>query len=305
MVADVSQNVVHTRAAVAPGPEPTPYDFRRPMTLSREQSRALAAAFETFARQWATQLTAKVRIRTRVGFESVCVQSYGAYTADLSTLTTMTLCGFADLESRGVLQFPVEAALVCIGHVLGSSPEMAADGSRELTRIEQALIRPLAAETFEDLHYSLGDLLAAEPTLQTMRFNAQFAQAAPPQEEMVVAAFTVDFGERSYPATLALPAAALLPALGAPTSTPAADLPALLGSALQSVPVDVSVRLAPQPVTPGRILDLTVGDVLVFPHPQSRPLEVVVDDRTLAHAAVGSSGSRLAGVITSTEENPR
>jgi flagellar motor switch protein FliM len=56
-------------------------------------------------------------------------------------------------------------------------------------------------------------------------------------------------------------------------------------------------------VKPGLVLDLAVGDVLNLDHPQHRPLNVTVDGQTLAQAAVGASGSRLAGVIVSTEEN--
>lgn len=37
--------------------QPEAYDFRRPMTLAREHGRVFEMAFETFARQWGTQLT--------------------------------------------------------------------------------------------------------------------------------------------------------------------------------------------------------------------------------------------------------
>ena len=52
------------------------YDFRRPTTLAREHARILELAFETFARQWGTQLTAKIRVMCQVGFVSVQMQAY-------------------------------------------------------------------------------------------------------------------------------------------------------------------------------------------------------------------------------------
>ena len=51
------------------------------------------------------------------------------------------------------------------------------------------------------------------------------------------------------------------------------------------------------------MLDLAVGDVVHVPHAQSRPLDVIVDGHVLARGAVGSSGSRLACRIVTTEEN--
>uniref|UniRef100_UPI0037045857 hypothetical protein n=1 Tax=Vibrio cidicii TaxID=1763883 RepID=UPI0037045857 len=76
----------------APAPDLPVYDFRRPTTLAREHSRVLELAFETFARQWATQLTAKVRVLSQVTCDSVAMQTYDEYAASLPATTAMVLC---------------------------------------------------------------------------------------------------------------------------------------------------------------------------------------------------------------------
>ncbi|CAM3314513.1 flagellar motor switch protein FliM [Occultella aeris] len=281
------------------------YDFRRPTALAREQSRTLELAFETFARQWGTQLTAKVRVRSRVALDQVRLQTYDDYTAGVPTLTTMVLLELPGEAPRAVVQFPAGAALTWIGHMLGATAEQAPDADRELTALEQNLVRRLMSDAVEDLRYSLGDLLTVAPVVRSLRFNAQFAQAAGPNEPMVVAAFTVTFGDRSCPATLALPAAALLPQLGGSVPSVGEHSGNPIAGALELVPLEVSVRLAPVPVRPAQILDLAVGDLIPVPHPRTRPLDVAVDDRVLATAAVGSTGSRLACVIVTTEESNR
>ena len=63
------------------------YDFSRPTTLARHQSRVLEVAFETFARQWGTELTAKVRVMSQVGFGQLTVQTYDAFAASLPSIT--------------------------------------------------------------------------------------------------------------------------------------------------------------------------------------------------------------------------
>ena len=50
---------------------PEPYDFRRPMTMAREHARVLEMAFETFARQWGNQLTARLRAMAQVTLDGL------------------------------------------------------------------------------------------------------------------------------------------------------------------------------------------------------------------------------------------
>ncbi|UUT36064.1 FliM/FliN family flagellar motor C-terminal domain-containing protein [Microbacterium elymi] len=55
---------------------------------------------------------------------------------------------------------------------------------------------------------------------------------------------------------------------------------------------------------PQEVLGLMVGDVISFPHAADRPLDLVTDDHLMATAAAGTSGARLACVITATAPDP-
>ena len=87
------------------------YDFRRPSSLAREHSRALELAFETFARQWGTQLTAKVRVISQVISDGVQMLKYDEYAASLPLETTMVLCTIDGSTPDAVIQFPMGAGL--------------------------------------------------------------------------------------------------------------------------------------------------------------------------------------------------
>lgn len=278
------------------------YDFRRPTTLAREHSRVLELAFETFARQWATQLTAKVRVICQVTSEHVLMQSYNEYAASLPHTTAMVLCSIEGIVAKAVIQFPTSAALYWIDHMLGGHGTSAAQ-DRKFTQIEQALVHRLMDDALEGLHYSLGSLLTRHMTVDAIHYNSQFAQAAPTADLMIVVGFEIRVGESSCHATVAIPADLLIPQLG--EANPASDgdnASELIQAQLANVPVDVALQLAPVTVKPGQILDLAVGDVLPLPHPQHRPLNVMVNGNWLAHAAAGVSGSRLACVVVNTEE---
>ncbi len=281
------------------------YDFRRPTTLPRQHSRVLEVAFETFARQWGTQLTAKVRVKSSATLEQLSMQSYDEYAASLPSVTSMVLCRIDGSESRLVLQFPATAALAWISRMLGGSGD-AAVPERKFTQIEHALVRRMVEDSLEDLKYSLGSLLAAPLAMDVVQYNSQFAQAAAPGELMIVAAFSVQVGELPSAATLAIPADVLLPGLGAVNPTaPTADAGALVRAQVAQVPVDVAVQLACTSVTPAQILGLAVGDVLPLPHPENNPFDVTINGTRLATAAPARNGSRAAAVIVTTEENPR
>jgi flagellar motor switch protein FliM len=277
------------------------YDFRRPTTLAREHSRVLELAFETFARQWATQLTAKVRVLSQVTCEQVIMLSYDAYAASLPPTTAMVLCVLEDVMPKAIIQFPTSAALSWIGYMLGGHGASVSE-ERKFTQVEQALIRRLMDDALEDLRYSLGGLLQNSIRMDSFQYNSQFAQAAATNDLMIVATFDIRVGDGVAPATVAIPAEALLPQLGDanPTRT-TAEAKELMEVQMAWAPVELALRLAVAKVMPSDILNLAVGDVLPIPHPQHRPLELAVDGRLMGHAAVGANGSRLACVVVGTE----
>jgi len=279
---------------------PEAYDFRRPTTLTREQSRTLELAFETFARQWGTQLTAKVRLMSRVTFQQLLVWTYGDYVASLPETTGLVLCRTSEGEARAIVQFPTGGALGWISSMLGGVGNVGVT-DRRWTVLEQSLVRRLVDDLLEDLRYSFGETLTAELAVDSVHFTTQFAQAAPTSEMYVVAAFTVKVGESSMPATIALPAGLVVPHVGVHAAPHATELPQLVEH-VSWAPVDVAVRLRPTDITPSAVLDLAVGDVIRLDHPHARPFEVTIDGQTLARAAVGSVGARLAAVVVDTEE---
>lgn len=279
------------------------YDFRRPTTLAREHSRVLELAFETFARQWGTQLTTKIRAGSAVVTEQVAMATYDEYAASLPAATAMVLFSLDGQESRGVIQFPSEAALFWVTRMLGGA-SAAPIPDRKFTQIEHALVKRLMEDALEDLRYSFGSLLAQAPTIDGIHFNSQFAQAAATNTLMIVAGFTVSVGERSWRATIALPAEVLVQQLG--SSNPLSDAaaaPAQLRAQVGEVPVEVALALVPVPVTPNTILNLAVGDVLTLPHPTTRPFDLTVGGKPIARAMGVTHGSRKAGQIVTTEES--
>ena len=295
------------RAAV----EPQVYDFRRPLTLGRDTARRLEMGFERFARMWGTQLSSRLREPCSVVHDGVSLRTYDDYVSTLPNPSALVLCQVDVTRQAAMVQFTVAVAMVWVDFLFGGTG-LGDDRERELTDIELVVVRDLMQRALDDLSYSFASIVPLAVTVRSVQYNPQFVQATSAAEPVVVASFTLSIGQRSDAATLMLPADLMLVE---PTAVDVdADRAAeqahnrqvareRLEHLVQSVPVDVTVEFAPVVVHPRDVVGLAVGDVLPLNHPATRPLDVVVDDVVLAHAAAGSHGSRLACQIVAVEEH--
>lgn len=295
-----------TRTPVRVAPKPRDvkvYDFQRPTTLVREHHRILEMAFETFARQWGTQLTARVRVVSQATLTNVSMKTYDDYVRDMPSTTTMVVCEIEGIAPRAVIQFPHTDALTWIAHMLGAGgpiPEV----DRKFTDVERVLIVTIIEETLSHMRHAMGRLLDVSTKIDSIQHNPQFTQAAPAAELMIVAEFDLRVGERTGKATIAIPSMALMPRLGEANPAESAEHASeKIRHHVSNALLEVSVRLAETSVSPRTFMDLQVGDILPLPHHETRPMDVLVAGNVMARGTVGKSGSRAAIQIVSTEEN--
>ncbi|MDP3953068.1 flagellar motor switch protein FliM [Microbacterium sp.] len=279
------------------------YDFGRSATLSREHARALELAFETFSRQWAAELSAKIRVRATVAVENVTMQTYGEYAQSLPTTTTLVVCAFPDSAERMIVQFPSSAATSWIVQMVGGRPTGSTE-ERTFTPIEQALIGSLMTDAIALLTAAMDGLLPHGIVTAGIQYSSQFAQVAAASEPVIIAQFSMRLGGRTVPTSIMLPASVLVGFADRTSEVDRSATPGLVRRQLELSPVELSLRLASRSVMPREVLGLSVGDVLPLPHAADRPLLLAVGDQQVATAAVGSAGARLACVVTTTVPDP-
>lgn len=281
------------------------YDFGRPAQLGRESIRQLEASFESFARLWSSQLTAKIRVRAHLSLEAVELVSYQEYADTLPATTAMVVGSFAEREEPCVLQFGLDSALLWVVQMMGGRSTIAPE-SRTFTPIELALVRNLTEGTLEHLAASLGALLPGEPAFAGVHYNPQYLQVISGSAAVVVARYAMRLGDAVSAATVMLPASAVVDRLAAAVpDAGAVSTGAQALDQLRSTPLEVALRLAPLTIDAGEILDLAPGDLLRLPHPETTPFELVAGNTPIARATPGSRGSRLTCMITALpEETP-
>lgn len=278
------------------------YDFSRPTQLDRESTRHLEAAFESFARLWSSQLTAKVRVRAHLALERVELISYEEYAETLPGTTAMVAGSLPGREEPCVVQFGLDSALLWVVQMMGGR-STSLPAARTFTPIELALVRHLMEGTFEHLHASLDGLLPGEPRFSAVHYNPQYMQVISGAAAVIVARYSLRLGDVETTATVMLPASAVVDRLAASGSDAAtAHAAEHTLEQVRNTPLEVTLRLAPITIGAGEVLDLAPGDLLRLPHPETRPYELVADRTTIGFATPGSRGSRLTCLITSTPE---
>jgi flagellar motor switch protein FliM len=284
--------------------EAVPYDFRRPVKLSREHSRTLQIAFETFARQASTVMTSALRSVcqfTLISGEQVTYSEYVETLPDPSYLTVFTI---DPIQQPVVLHMPLAATMVCVDHLLGG-PGTREQPERPLTDLESAVVGGLFERLVAEVRYAFASLVTVTPRIVGVEYSPQLAQVAAAADTMVVARMILQQGEAEYDVSLCLSFNALLPYISSSSSdvvsererAKRADASARLAEGFQDVPVDVGVRFRSTTTDPVELATLAVGDVIRLRHPAEAPLDVTAADVVFAHAAPGSHGQRLACLI--------
>jgi flagellar motor switch protein FliM len=289
------------------------YDFRRPVNLSRENSRLLHVAFEAWGRQASTVLTSALRSVCHVELQSVEQAAYAEYVDTLSDPTYMTLFSMEPLPQKAVLETPLAVTMTCIDNLLGgrgTGPQPV----RPLTDLETAVIAKLYQNLVAEVRTAFETLVEVEPVITAVEYSPALAQVAGGSDMMVVARFQLGMGAVEHPLSLCMSFPGLLPFLKVADSTESVnerdrvrrqEARVRLTAGLQTVPVDVSVRFRGTSADPLELAGLQVGDVVRLQHPSQAPLDVTAADVVFAHATPGLQGNRLAALVVapSNQEN--
>ncbi len=288
------------------GPAIKRYDFRRPDKFSKDQLRTLQIIHESFARLLATHMSAYLRTMVEGEVVSVAQMSYDEFIRSLANPTLMAVVSFPPLEGNGLIEIPPDLSFVIIDRLLGG-PGTVPPRLRELTEIEQTVMRRVLNRAVTSLGEAWESLVPMQPRLERVEVNPQFVQLVPPLDMVVVVVVRMHWRGMDGRMNICIPHGAL------ETVAPRLSAHYLFGSnqtvesgkhveelqrrvAAMSVPV--TVTLGHTQVTVGELLELAPGDVVRLETRVGDDLPVRVGDKTKFHARPGRIGSRLAVEIT-------
>lgn len=278
------------------------YDFRRPNKFSKDQVRTLVMLHENFARLLSTSLSTYLRTVVRAEVASVDQLTYEEFTKSLQNPTTMNILSLKPLEGNIVFEFSPNLAFAIIDRLLGGSGSTV-ERPRELTDIEQTVIKRVVQKTFSNIKEAWSVVADLTPSYEGIEMNPLFTQIVPPTDMVILITLEVRISDTRGLMNICFPFAVLEPLLdhlnaqfwfaSSKKASTEASL-AALQNRLSMARVQLTVELGRTAITVQELLSLSCGDVIQLEQTVKQPLIARVGQNEKFLAFPGLSGSKLA-----------
>ncbi|MBN1853040.1 MAG: flagellar motor switch protein FliM [Pirellulales bacterium] len=287
-------------ASSPPPPRPrekiTPYDFKRPERVGKEQMRALQTMHEGFVRNFGAALSALLRSIVEVKLTSVDQLTYSEFVFSLENPTCFNLIKAAPLEGTLILDINPAILYPVIDRLLGGGSEPGPLARRPLTEIELRLVSRITDLFLKEMHSAWENVLDLDLSVDRVESNPQLVQIVPPNEVVVLVSFELTIGEIRGMMNLCIPFNSIeristkLSANSWITygkKPPSKESIRQMGDRLREAVVEVVVELAESRITTGDLIGLRVGDIITTEHDIRKPLNVIIEGNTKFHATPG------------------
>lgn len=278
------------------------YDFKRPNRFSREQLRTIHMLHETFARHLSSTLSAHLRTPVKVTLCEVQQRIYDEYLSALKAPAVMYLFTPEPLEGQAILEFNPYIVFIMIDRLMGG-PGRVKGRIRELTEIEENLVRAMVDRTMEDLKEAWDTMVKMHPHIDKYESNPQFAQLVSPNDTVCLITFELKVGEASGGMSICMPHSTLQPVLQRLSTqhwyqkgnrvNPEKGSQNL-SAGMEQVQIPVAAVLGHAEVSMRDMVDLQVGDVIRLQERASGNLTLVIGKTPKFHVIPGLTGKNHA-----------
>ena len=291
----------------------TPYDFKRPERVGKEQMRSLQTLHEGFGRNFGAALSGLLRSIVEVKLTSVDQLTYSEFVFSLENPSCFNLLKAEPLEGNLILDINPSILYPIIDRLLGGSREGGPLARRPLTDIELRLVARITGLFINELHNAWENVVDLKLSVVQVESNPQLVQIVPPNEVVVVISFELTIGDLRGMMNLCIPynsieriggklSANSWVSYGRRQSTP--ESIEQISETVCSSLVQLQVRLAQTKIGTGDLIGLRVGDVITTQKDVHQPVIVSVESVPKFRARLGALKGHKAIMIDSAIENP-
>jgi flagellar motor switch protein FliM len=301
VIADAATSRVRQRAKVSP------YDFKRPERVGKEQMRSLQTMHEAFGRNFGASLSALLRTIVELKLTSVDQLTYSEFVFSLENPTCFNLINAAPLEGQLILDINLSLLFPIIDRLLGGGTDTSAPVRRPLTALELRLVSRIPDLFCKEMKQAWENVLELNLTIDRVESNPQLVQIVPPNEVVVLISFELTLGEARGMMNLCIPFNSIeristrlssnsWVSYGKKTAT-TENIHRISGQ-LNDALVEVTVDLAETNISTSDLIGLRVGDIIATEKDVARPLVVSIEGRPKFHAQPGAFKGRKAIQVT-------
>ena len=297
VIADAATSRVRQRVKVSP------YDFKRPERVGKEQMRSLQTMHEAFGRNFGASLSALLRTIVELKLTSVDQLTYSEFVFSLENPTCFNLINAAPLEGQLILDINLSLLFPIIDRLLGGGSDTGAPVRRPLTEIELRLVSRITDLFCKEMKQAWENVLELNLTIDRVESNPQLVQIVPPNEVVVLISFELTLGEARGMMNLCIPFNSIeristrlssnsWVSYGKKTAT--TENIHRISNQLNDALVEVTVDLAETNISTSDLIGLRVGDIIATEKDVARPLVVSIEGRPKFHAQPGAFKGRKA-----------
>jgi flagellar motor switch protein FliM len=303
VIADAATSRIRHREKISP------YDFKRPERVGKEQMRSLQTMHEAFGRNFGASLSALLRTIVELKLTSVDQLTYSEFVFSLENPTCFNLINAAPLEGQLILDINLSLLFPIIDRLLGGGNDAAPPARRPLTEIELRLVSRITDLFCKEMKQAWENVLELNLSIDRVESNPQLVQIVPPNEVVVLIGFEITLGEARGMMNLCIPfnsieristrlSANNWVSYGNKKATP--ENIRRISSQLSEAVVDVVVELADTNISTSDLIGLRVGDIIATEKDVARPLVVSIEGRPKFHAQAGAFKGRKAIQVVGT-----
>jgi flagellar motor switch protein FliM len=297
-------------AVAAPPPAPskprekvTPYDFKRPERVGKEQMRGLQTLHEGFSRNFGAALSAMLRSIVEVKLTSVDQLTYSEFVFSLENPSCFNLLKAEPLEGSLILDINPSILFPIIDRLLGGGREPHTLTRRPLTEIELRLVARITSLFLEELRKAWENVLPIQFAVTRVESNPQLVQIVPPNEVVVLISFELTLGDLRGMINFCIPFNSIERISGKLSSnswvspvrkTATPESVERVTKNLRGALVEMVVHLADTTISTKDLLGLRVGDIITTEKDIRAPLSVEVEGVAKFHARPGAFKGRKA-----------
>lgn len=297
VIEDAAQGRIRHRYKISP------YDFKRPERVGKEQMRSLQTMHEAFGRNFGAALSALLRTIVELRLTSVDQLTYSEFVFSLENPTCFNLINARPLEGQLILDINLSLLFPIIDRLLGGGSDPSPPARRPLTEIELRLVSRITDLFCKEMKHAWENVLDLDLSIDRVESNPQLVQIVPPNEVVVLIGFELTLGEARGMMNLCVPFNAIeriatrlsansWVSYGAKKPTP--ENIQRISNQLNGAVVDVVVELAETNIATSDLIALRVGDIIATEKDVDRPLVVSVEGRPKFHAQPGAFKGRKA-----------
>ncbi len=285
----------------------TPYDFKRPNRVSKEQLRTLREIHNKMARNLSSQISTIMHSIVEIQLYSINQMTYSEFLMNLSNPTSFNVFSMKPLDGSGILEISPSIAFPIIDKLLGGNGELYKN-TYEFSDIELNLLDMMLEYIMQNLKNAWSPIIKISPSVEVKESSPNIIQTIAQNEIVITVVMEITIGQSNGVINICYPVILLESILSRLSNRNVMisetnykksrnkELQVLIGGAS----VNVSAILGSATLYLREILDLKVGDIVQLDRAADDTVIINIDDKNKYIGEIGLQRYRKTIKITNT-----